>query len=186
MQYEYIVTLKRENETQVDQISTGLCFISICSFIFEQFRTGHFQIFFSLVALVIAVGTVLNWVRIRAGKQGVRFRTWLLIAGLGWIGMPYLQWLSLFFFFLAFMEYQAKYPLELGFSKEGIVINRLFRKKYPWNLFNNILLKDGMLTMDFKNNKIFQREAVDDEDPDAGEDEFNDYCRGQLDKKAAI
>jgi hypothetical protein len=41
---------------------------------------------------------------------------------------------------------------------------------------NNVMLKDGMLTLDFKNNKLLQKETID-EDGDADEDEFNAWCR---------
>jgi|SRR5580704_1514793 hypothetical protein len=182
MHYQYVVTLKRDNENQVDRISAGLCFISLLAFIFEQLRTGRFNFLYSLSALAIACGMILNFIRKIKEHQALRFRTWLLIAGVTWIGMPFLQWLCIFFFVMAVLESQAKYPLELGFSGEGVVINQLFKKKYPWSVFNNILLKDGLLTLDFKNNKIFQREALEEDDPEAGEDEFNDYCRDQLNK----
>jgi hypothetical protein len=182
MHYQYVVTLKREYEHQVDRISAGLCLISLLSFIYEQLRGGRFNFLFGLAAFAISWGLVLNLTRKKKENQVLRFRTWLLIAGVTWIGMPFLQWISIFFFVMAVLEYQAKYPLELGFSGEGVVINQLFRKKYPWSVFNNILLKDGLLTLDFKNNKIFQREAIEENDPEAGEDEFNDYCRDQLSK----
>jgi hypothetical protein len=182
MFYQYIVTLKRDNENQIDRISTSLCLLSVMAFVYTQLAAGQISFLFSLSAIAIASGTILNLLRIRKGQQGIRFKNWLLIAAVTWIGMPHLQWLSIFFFILAFLEYQAKYPLELGFTAEGVVINRIIRKKYPWSAFNNILLKDGMLTLDFKNNKIFQRETMDEEEPDAEEDEFNDYCKEQLDK----
>jgi hypothetical protein len=182
MFYQYIVTLKRDNEQQVDRISTGLCFLSVLAFVYEQLAAGQINFLFSLSAIAIASGTILNLLRIRKGLRGIRFRNWLLISAVTWIGMPHLQWLCIFYFILAFLEYQAKYPLELGFTGEGVVINRIIRKKYPWSAFNNILLKDGMLTLDFKDNKIFQRETLEEEEPDAAEDEFNDYCRKHLDK----
>ena len=78
------------------------------------------------------------------------------------------------------MEYQAKYPLEIGFSDEEILRNTLFKKKYRWSDLNNVILKDGLLTMDFKNNKLFQKEALDDEEMDADEAEFNAYCQKRL------
>jgi hypothetical protein len=37
-----------------------------------------------------------------------------------------------------------------------------------------------LLTLDFKNNRILQKEVVDDEEEDADEDEFNTYCRERL------
>ena len=81
---------------------------------------------------------------------------------------------------LRFIGSAGKYPLEIGFHAEGVVLNSLFKKKFPWNSFQSVILKDGLLTLDFSNNKIFQKEVLDDEEPDAEEDEFNDYCRSKL------
>jgi hypothetical protein len=89
----------------------------------------------------------------------------------------------------------------LSFSASEIKINKFINKEYQWSDFNNIVLKDGLLTLDFANNKIIQVEpdwtepllfAIDkDDDIDAyqdiiGEDypklekEFNDFCRSHL------
>ena len=78
------------------------------------------------------------------------------------------------------MEYQAKYPLEIGFSNDEIVLNTLFKKIYRWPDLNNVVLKDGLLTMDFKNNRLFQKVAFDEDEMDADEAEFNAYCQRQL------
>jgi hypothetical protein len=94
--------------------------------------------------------------------------------------MPYLQWLIIPFFIMALMEAQAKYPLEIGFYSDGVVLNSLFNKKFPWSTLQSVILKDGILTLDFINNKLIQKEVLDDDDPDAREDEFNDYCRSKL------
>ena len=54
---------------------------------------------------------------------------------------------SLLFFLLSLLEYQAKHPLEVGFSQEQVVINTLFKRTYGWKDFNNVILKDGLLTL---------------------------------------
>jgi len=183
MRYEYVVTLKRDNEKRIDVISFCLCFLSVIAFLFEQLRTGHFNLFLSLGSALLLAGIIINFLHFKK-QDSVRYKNWLLIAGIFWIGMPYLQWLCLIFVILAFLEYQVKYPLEVGFSNDQVVINTLFKRKFQWSDFNNVILKDGLLTIDFKNNKLFQKEALEDEEDDADEDEFNDYCRKQL-KKAA-
>jgi hypothetical protein len=179
MRYEYVVTLRRDNERNVDIISFCLCFLTVLASLFEQIRTSHFSYFLSFAALLISFGIIMNIISAKKGNP-VRYKIWLLIAGIFWIGMPYLQWMIVLFFVLAFLEYQAKYPLEIGFSSHEIVINTLFKKKFPWSDFENIILKDGLLTMDFKNNKLFQKQVLDDDEPDADEDEFNDYCKQKL------
>ena len=179
MRYQYVVTLKRDNEKAIDIISISLCFLSLVAFIFEQLNDRRINFLLSFASLAIIIGFIHNFTETKKGKR-VRYKNWLLIAGVAWLGMHYLQWLAIVFFLLAFFEYQAKYPLEVGFSNEMIVINTLFKRKFPWSDFNNVILKDGVLTLDFKNNKLFQKEALDDDDDDADEDEFNDYCRERL------
>jgi hypothetical protein len=181
MKYDYVVTLKRDNEKYIDATSIFLCTFSIFSFLFVQIQQQKFNLFFSFAALVLMAGLIINIFISKREEKITRYKNWLLIAGVFWIGMPYLQWLCIIFFLLAFLEYQAKYPLEIGFTKDSIVINKLFREKFAWIDFNNIILKDGLLTMDFKSNRLLQKETVDDEDDyDAAEDEFNEYCKEQL------
>jgi hypothetical protein len=125
------------------------------------------------------IGLLINIRALRKRKE-MQFRNWLFVAGIFWIGMPYLQWLILPFFLFAMLEAQAKYPLEIGFYSEGAVLNSLFKKRYSWSSLQSVILKDGVLTLDFKNNKLIQKEVLDDDDPDAPEDEFNDYCSSKL------
>ncbi|MGC4034655.1 MAG: hypothetical protein QM764_01750 [Chitinophagaceae bacterium] len=44
---------------------------------------------------------------------------------------------------------------------------------------SNAILKDGILTIDFKNNKIIQAE-IDEEYAVVNEKEFNEFCKRQL------
>jgi len=64
------------------------------------------------------------------------------------------------------------------------VINSLIKKKYPWSDFNNVMLKDGLLTLDFKDNRLIQKEAIEEDGPDADEDEFNAFCRRIIPQKS--
>ncbi|HLX92596.1 MAG TPA: hypothetical protein VKR32_12985 [Puia sp.] len=181
MRYDYVVTLKRNNEKFIDSISILLCLGSAMAFLTLQVKRQHFDVFFTLASLTILTGLVTGIIRQREKGRIVRYRTWLVVAGIFWIAMPHFQWACLLFFVLAFLEYQAKYPLEIGFSTNQIVVNSIFRRKFIWSEFTNIMLKDGLLTLDFKNNRVIQKQTVDDEDEfDADEDEFNAYCKKQL------
>lgn len=194
MRYQYVVILKRDSDRVIDRISILLCLFSGASFVLAQIRAAHFNYFLSAAAILILAGTLFNFAA--AGKSNrrdgsesevpvnghrrARYKYWLLISAVGWLGMPFLQWLFVLFVLLTFLEYQARYPLEIGFSPDKIVINSLFRKRFDWSSFNNIMLKDGLLTLDFKNNRLLQKEVDEEEEGDADEDEFNDYCRTML------
>src|SRR5882757_8518874 len=180
MRYEYVVILKRESDRAIDTISTLLCSFSALTFLYALGRARDLNYFLILASFIILAGTGLNIYRSRVKKAVVRFRYLLLLSAIGWIGMPWLQWLSILFIVLTFLESQTKYPLEIGFSADRGVINTLIKRRFDWSVLSNVILKDGLLTMDFKDNRLFQKEVMDDEDSDADEDEFNDYCRKRL------
>lgn len=185
MIYKYIVTLKKDNETAVDITNTIVCLISATIFLFTYFTKKTSGYFILFAGIVLITGVLFNLYIKRKKRKLVRFRGLLLIAGIFWTGMPYMQWISVLFALLFFLEFQAKRPLEVGFTDEFVVINSLIKRTFRWSDFNNVVLKDGLLTLDFRNNRLFQKEALDDDEPDAEEDEFNDYCRKQLEKSVA-
>lgn len=178
MHYDYVVTLKRENAHKTDLISLLLLIFSLFAFSFATLRNG-LNLFLCLATAIVLTGLLVGLRSMRKKKE-MRFKYWLFAAGICWIVMPFLQWMIIPFFIMALLETQAKYPLEIGFYSEGVVLNSLFNKKFPWNSLQSVILKDGILTLDFNNNKLIQKEVLDDDDPDAREDEFNDYCRSKL------
>ena len=52
-------------------------------------------------------------------------------------------------------------------------------KKIDWNSVSNLILKDGLLTIDMKNNRIIQQ-YIDDVKTRVNEQEFNEFCKSQL------
>jgi hypothetical protein len=179
MVHQYVVTLKNTSRKYVDTFSILLLIISSLLFLREQFLSGNIKIayLFGAIAIIIIIG----WNSYQQKKNGkkVFYSSALFIAAIAWVTMPYLSWLFIPFALMGLFERQAKFNLEIGFSDDCIVINTFVRRKYNWADFNNIVLKDDLLTLDFKTNRLLQRETVDEEG-DAEEDEFNMYCRQQL------
>ncbi|HXB09514.1 MAG TPA: hypothetical protein VNW04_20450 [Puia sp.] len=141
----------------------------------------------SAIALVLLIGLVLILLARRRGRPGkMRFRYLLLLAAMGWMFFTTAPWVGILFLLLVFLEYQTRRPLEIGFDYDRVVINTLIRQQFDWRAFNNVILKDGLLTLDFKSNRLIQREvADDDEGDDADEEEFNAWCRTRLAAVAA-
>lgn len=201
MRYQYLVILKKESERATDLLGFFLCLFSALSFLYFAVHFQHlsgpsgsgfaygitlspltFMTF--LVPVIIIGGLIFNTIR-RRHKQ-IRYRSLLLLSAVGWIAITPIPWVAAIFFILFFLEHQTKRPLEIGFDLDRIVINSLIRRRYTWTDLSNVVLKDGLLTLDFKNNKILQKEVADDEDEDdADEEEFNMYCRQRLSAAAA-
>jgi len=189
MHYQYVVILKRESERTTDVLSFLLCLLSSILFLYSAaapiLGSGDADgqsYFLGGIAVVLLAGVIFNLANRRAGRARIRYRYLLLLATLGWLAMPVLPWLAGLFVVLAFLEYQTKRPLEIGFDSDRVVINTLIRRRYDWSAFSNIVLRDGLLTIDFKNNRLLQKEILDDDDDedDADEKEFNDYCQARL------
>jgi energy-coupling factor transporter transmembrane protein EcfT len=179
MIYQYVVSLKNRNTRYIDLIGLLLGIMSVIFFTRELLVAVELP--YLLGAIFVPAVLIWNVVQSSKGKK-VYYSRALLIAALVWMKMPYFQWLTFVFIILALLEYQAKYALEIGFSDKEVVINSIFKKRYAWSAFDNIVLRDGIITLDFINNRIIQREVEDDEDDEADEDEFNDYCKRQLAK----
>jgi hypothetical protein len=184
MRYPYVVILKKNSERATDALSILLCLFSAITFAYRSLQTGKLNYIALLLSGLLLIGITVNLILRRKGKPGIRYRYWLLLAAVGWIATTPTPWVGAFFFLLAFLEYQTKRPLEIGFDYDRIVMNSLIKRRFDWSMFNNVVLKDGLLTLDFKDNRLIQREIADDEDEDdADEEEFNAWCRVQLNAK---
>ncbi|HTR29814.1 MAG TPA: hypothetical protein VMH27_11125 [Puia sp.] len=184
MKYKYVVILKQGSHRTIDIFSILLCGCSAAAFIFTAVRSGLTAdyIFYLLGALIFA-GLIFNGVARFFRTKSLSYRFLLGFAAIGWIVMPSrLSWIGLIFVLLIFLETQAKHAVEIGFDTDRIVFNTLYSRRCYWSDLNNVILRDGLLTIDFKNNRLIQREIADDPDEDdADEDEFNAFCREQLD-----
>ena len=64
-------------------------------------------------------------------------------------------------------------------NPDQIIYPSFPKKIIDWNEISNIILKDDLLTIDFKNNKIIQQLTENTERP-VNEKEFNDFCKSHL------
>jgi hypothetical protein len=181
MVYQYVVTLKNSSRKYIDNFSLLLLVISALLFAREQYFSPNIKISYLFGGLAIVMIAGRNLYLQRKNGHTVYYNGAMFVAAIGWVTMPYLSWLFIPFALMGLFERQAKKPLEVGFTDAEIAINTLVRKRYKWSGFNNIVLKDNLLTLDFNNNRLLQRETIDEEG-DAEEDEFNAYCREQLGK----
>lgn len=65
------------------------------------------------------------------------------------------------------------------FSRGNILKMNFPKKELDWRLFNNVILKDNILTLDYKNNKLLQAEI---EENDINEIDFNSFAKLQMEK----
>ncbi len=69
----------------------------------------------------------------------------------------------------------------VSINEERIMYPAFPKKQFHWKDLSNVLLKDGLLSIDLKNNKLIQQ-LIDETDIGINEKEFNEFCRHQLNK----
>ncbi|MCX6210746.1 MAG: hypothetical protein NTZ59_14900 [Bacteroidetes bacterium] len=181
--FDFIVVLKKTSTKIVDIISILMLAIAVMFFVYSftlNFATSGFTP--KLVLLNLCTLGIIAWVVFskRQEKNGLspNYRFAVMLAAWGWfmIGVWYL---AIAYLIAAVFERTLKVAPEYAFDENEIVVNTFPQKKYSWNEVTNVLLRFGMLTIDFKNNKIFQGE-VNDNVPLEVENDFNNFCRQQL------
>jgi hypothetical protein len=180
--YDYVVSLERPDFKKYDLISQLLLITAIIIFLFFLFNNLDAWIWFSLPVIILTAQIIYNFFQSRKGEIA-SYRISFFIAALGFILLPEKNFftilLTVLYIIPLFLERQIKFPEEIGFDDEGVTINTFFRKYYPWHAINNIILKDGLLTIDYRNNKLFQKE-IEEEVSQILESEFNEFCRSKI------
>ncbi len=176
MVYDYLITLKKTDSKFVDNVTFILYIFALLYFVYILFTSPFNKIFFA----TISTGIVLAWTWSMMKKKknnNAGFGTGLMIAAIGWLlgGIHANYWMGGLYIVAAIIERQVKFPREIGFSKERISFNTLPKKVLFWKEVNNVLIKDGLLTIDQKNNKLLQKE-IDGEVTADIENEFNHFC----------
>jgi hypothetical protein len=186
--YEFIVVLRKKSAIIIDIISLLMLGISVAFFSFEfsiEFKAMSNNLSSSNGLFLIWIISILGWLFFCRSQQkrGITpyYRFALMIAAWGWFMNPHTILIAITFLIAAFLEKPVKVQPEYAFDDEGIVFNSFPERKYPWNEVQNVVLKFGMLTIDLRNNKIMQGE-VNDEVSKQVETEFNEYCKGRLQK----
>ncbi|NLR58484.1 hypothetical protein HGH93_10260 [Chitinophaga polysaccharea] len=65
--------------------------------------------------------------------------------------------------YVGWMEYKIFQPSYVTMDNTGITLPTLFSKRLVgWNELNNVILRNDLLTIDYKNNRILQLEVLDE------------------------
>jgi hypothetical protein len=97
----------------------------------------------------------------------------------GWWNTEY-YWITAMVFIVSILGITIRSAYKINVSKEAVLIQSFPKKKVKWFELNNLILKDELLTIDFKNDKLVQAEILPGESDFESEAEFNEFCSEQL------
>lgn len=105
--------------------------------------------------------------------------TGFLWAITGWVLLGNI-WIAFAVATVGLLQGFVKKNFEYLFTATAIELNFFPRRTIQWQDLQNVVLKDGVLTIDQKNNKIIQSEILLSESNVTDEAEFNEFCRSQF------
>ena len=182
--FDYVVTLKKNTDRPFSIICHILMLLSVAAFLYalaREWQSGYKKDYRLIVVTALSIAW---WMRLLVGKKEGKpyFRIGFFLIAIGWFFEPLHQvFIGIFYTVAALLEKQVKFPAEIGVDNNGVLFNTLPKKSYPWNDIRHILIKDNLLTIDFKNNRLLQKEIAANV-PEDLEKEFNTYCRTHLEK----
>jgi len=101
-----------------------------------------------------------------------------IIYAWAFLGFPWLMVLNIVLLFFSIITGKI---LVVHVKPTAIYYPTFPKKSILWSELSNVILKDGYLTIDFKNNKLIQQ-LIDENNTKINEKEFNDFCKQQLNK----
>ncbi|HEY0298217.1 MAG TPA: hypothetical protein VGB84_03270 [Arachidicoccus sp.] len=179
-EYDFLVTLKSNTALIVNVISRLLLILGMCVFVYIGFRILPVSEKGAWKPFVVAAFIFL-WMMVRfVASNKPYYRLALLVAGVYFFFSPMgFSWIGFLYIIAGLLEKQAKIPQELGLDKDGVTTNSIIAKHYNWSELSNVMIKDNLFTMDFMNNKLFQKELKNSISKEV-EMEFNDFCKNCL------
>ena len=179
---KFELVLKNDKIKQYDRFALFIVIINLAVFCFLLVNTGEKGIRVASVIgiALITIALLIDYflVRIKNNIDAPYRFAGLYIAAFAWMQMGN-WWGAVLCFIIAFLYQAAKRPLSVIVGEGSVVFTSFPKKNIIWDQLSNLILKDGLLTVDFKNNKIIQSELSSSQKP-VNEKEFNEFCKSRL------
>lgn len=181
----YSLRVKNEKLVHYNRLGLFIMLIHFFYFILHLLRTAFAMDYvIPVTGILVSLGWILINRPVWKNNRNPSLPFWIgfgLLAIL-WFNLGY-PWFASALVVLAIMDALARRKPVLVFNKEYVRLPFLFRPSVHWKDLKNVILKDGILTLDFKNDRLFQSE-LDESDGLVEETEFNSFCSSELTAEA--
>jgi len=172
----YTLILQNERISTYNKIGLFILLISGAygAYAYWNLHEGNF-IALAIIAVVAGGGGLLNMGSFNSNKDPriPFFALFIALAALtAWAGN---YWFAIAYIAFIFLDITARQKQELIINESGIEMNFFPKRKIEWSELSNVVLKDGMLTIDFKNNRLMQV-MLAKESEGVSEVEVNEWC----------
>lgn len=181
MMQTFELVLKNEKRGLYKRITFLIFLLNLIFFIYGAIAANQpaERKWFVFGVVVILINIIINWFRNRKYSQASEAYSGTYVAIIfAWILLEN-YWLAAAHLILLIFYTNANRDKIIRFMTAHIYLPGMPKKKIEWQNVSNVVLKDGILTVDLKNNKLLQApilEYLSKEEEQA----FNDFCYDQI------
>ena len=177
----YLIVLKNERIRWYNRLGLFIFFTNGLYFTFYLVQNFSDINYFIIAGgiLIACAGIFFNLKSSLKNKDPrVSFSAFFILLAIAWL-LVLNYWLTAALIVLAFFDFIARKKQAIHFLRENIELCFFPKKIIAWHELNNAILKDRILTLDFKNDRLIQGEIAE-ESYGVDENEFTVFCRSQL------
>ncbi len=153
----------------------GFCFILVAS---ENGIIANWPVVLSVLLLAVYLSIITFNKKVFSTGTDIGNRIAFIFCLIMWL-LAGVWWIAVFMLIVSFIEMIANRKMIVTVSEQQIQVPAFPVRSVNWQELNNLVLKDDLLTIDFKNNKIFQQQIIQSDHP-VNEEAFNRYCQSKL------
>jgi hypothetical protein len=182
MQQEYRVVIKNERYNQLRIFQLVFLTVMSVAFVAAAYYENQMPAFLWPMLTCISIFISINKADFNRYLffRKINFPEWGFLWAVAGSIFLLTWWIALLVIAIAILQRFIKKQYEITFSPQAVIINASPQKIVEWPSLNNLVIKDELLTIDYRNNTILQAEIIPALSNIGNEAEFNDFCRLQL------
>jgi hypothetical protein len=172
----FVIALKNEKLRTYTTISWFIVALNVIAFIYmgiTKKATIDNLPYFSAGLLICVF--ILRWMIKRDTIENEMISLSFSVAILTWVIID-IYWIAAAILLLFIIQEISRRKLLVLVFEESISYPSFPKRIIEWKELNNVILKDGLLTIDLKNDKVFQNESLSI----IYEPEFNEFCQSRI------
>jgi len=180
---KYVIGLKNEKTKTYPTISWLIVILNFIAFLYFGISRSATNSSYPFIAAGLLILVFLWLLTIKKDSKSAtnKFRFFFTVIIIGWIVVPFYWAAVINLGLFIIQDITTRSPIVI-FFEDRIIYPSFLKKTISWQQLNNVILKDGVLTIDCKNNRVYQNEIISDVD----EAVFNEFCKQQLKEAPSI
>ncbi len=174
---QFEIILKNDKIKSYRTIALIILLFNLAIFTFLLFYDAFRAVALSSI-IALALYVLLRWYVFKKQNAANFFDEFaFFIPAMCWFGLhSYI--LMIVLIIMGFLYRFSLQQFKFVFTSEKVMKLNFPKKEFDWNSFSNVILKDNILTLDFKNNKLIQAEI--EKAQNVNETEFNQFAQSKL------